>query len=205
VTDERRHELDPEQGLAIFTIGHSNHELQHFIGLLRRHRIAAVADVRSHPRSRFASRFDRGALGPALNAAGIGYVFLGLELGGRPNGPEYYDYDGRVRYDRVADSTVFAEGLRRLFDGAARMRVAITCAEEDPTDCHRRLLVGRVLLSKGVGLQHIRGDGRLQEDPDLNASDTAQAALFDDMKEERAWRSTRSVLAASTRPSSSVS
>ena len=85
----------------IFTIGHSNHSLEGFLALLAKRRIAAVADVRSAPYSRFNPHFDRKALAAALEACGIGYRYFGRELGGRPDDPGCYE-SGRVSYDRVA-------------------------------------------------------------------------------------------------------
>ena len=66
---------------GIFTIGHSTHELERFVELLKQHRIGAVADVRSMPYSRWQPQFNRDKLSVALKADGIAYVFLGKELG----------------------------------------------------------------------------------------------------------------------------
>ena len=74
---------------AIYSIGHSNHSLEVFLGLLRRHAIGAVADVRSQPYSRYSPQFSRKAIAAALEREGIRYVFLGQELGGRPQGDAF--------------------------------------------------------------------------------------------------------------------
>jgi uncharacterized protein (DUF488 family) len=92
------------------------------------------------------------------------YVFLGKELGGRPEGSEFYDEGGGVLYDRLAESALFLEGIDRLMEGVKGYRVAIMCGEEDPVKCHRRVLVGRVLEERGVRVKHIRGDGRVEDD-----------------------------------------
>ena len=85
------------------------------------------------------------ALKLALQEAGIRYLYLGRELGGRPEGDEFYDDEGHVLYDRVAATCLFQEGLSRLERGIREYKVAMLCAEENPAACHRRLLVGRVL------------------------------------------------------------
>ena len=121
----------------IFTIGHSNHSLEGFLALLAKRRIAAVADVRSAPYSRFSPHFDRKALAAALEACGIGYRYFGRELGGRPDDPGCYE-NGRVSYDRVARTGRFRDGLARVREAAAEVRLALMCAEKEPLDCHRR-------------------------------------------------------------------
>src|SRR5215475_13186783 len=127
---------------AVFTIGHSNHPLATFIGLLRGAGVTAVADVRSIPYSRRWPQFGRPALERSLPEAGIGYVFLGAELGGRRDDPALY-IDGRIDFDRVAATDSFRAGLDRVEAGAARHRIALMCAEREPLDCHRFLLVSR--------------------------------------------------------------
>jgi uncharacterized protein (DUF488 family) len=63
----------------VLTIGHSNHSMEHFLDLLRRHAVQVVADVRSSPYSKYATQFDREPLMEALRAAGFQYVYLGGE------------------------------------------------------------------------------------------------------------------------------
>jgi len=48
-----------------------------------------------------------------------------------------------------------------------KYRVCIMCAEEDPTLCHRNLLVAESLRQEGITVFHIRGDGRVQTDEEL--------------------------------------
>jgi len=191
--------------LHVLTIGHSNHTMDRFLDLLRRHNVQVIADVRSHPYSKYASQFDREALTAALQAAGFQYVYLGGELGGRPRGDDYYDAEGRVHYDKVAESRVFQEGLARLEKGLRQYAVAMVCAEEDPTGCHRRLLIGRVLAERGIAVEHIRGDGRLQAEEELTPADlnADQMVLFEEM-ETPAWKSIPSVSLKRRQSSSSV-
>ena len=94
---------------------------------------------------------------------GIGYSFLGGELGGRPNDRSCYDSDGRVSYDRVAATDVFDDGLRHIVHGADERRIVLMCAEKEPLDCHRTLLVARALAERGVAVAHIHADGSLEE------------------------------------------
>ena len=104
---------------TVLTVGHSTHSLPRFIELLTQHGVTAVADVRSTPASRFSSQFNRASLSDALQGAGIGYAFIGLELGARSNDPGCY-VNGKVRYERLAATAAFAEGIQRLNTGAGR-------------------------------------------------------------------------------------
>ena len=144
---------------AILTVGHSNHSLDGFLALLSKHRVAAVADLRSAPYSRFSPHFNRDTLAAALKNRAIGYAYLGRELGGRPDDPDCYE-EGRVSYARIARTARFRDGLARVEGMASRGRVALMCAEKEPLDCHRTLLVARAL--EGVSVAHILADGTLE-------------------------------------------
>lgn len=182
---------------AIYSIGHSNHSLEVFLGLLRRHAIGAVADVRSQPYSRYSPQFSRKAIAAALEREGVRYVFLGQELGGRPQDDAFYDDEGHVLYGHLAVSETFLSGIERLEAGASRLRVAIMCSEEDPLHCHRRLLVARVLERQGTEVRHIRRDGRAEGEGDLRSRDEGGEAvslsLFGDESADQPWRSARLV------------
>ena len=150
----------------VFTLGHSTHPVLRVIELLQQHGVTAVCDVRSQPYSRRNPQFNREAFGQTLSEVGIAYVFLGKELGGRPEDPACY-VDGRVDYERVARTALFAEGMRRLAEEAGKHRVALVCAEKDPADCHRALLVGREARERGWVVNHILADGGLAAQNDV--------------------------------------
>jgi uncharacterized protein (DUF488 family) len=155
-------------GVVIFTIGHSNHPIGHFLGLLREQGIATVADVRSTPASRFNPQYNRKALEKSLADAGIAYEFLGAELGARTQDPTCYE-NGRVSYRRLAATDTFQRGLERLMTIGREQRVAMMCAEYEPLDCHRTILVGHELGRHGVRTTHILRDGTLETDDAANA------------------------------------
>jgi uncharacterized protein (DUF488 family) len=146
----------------IYTVGHSNHPIERFLGLLQPHGITAVADVRSTPYSRFNPQFRREKLQAALGSVGIQYVFLGQELGARSQDPACYDSEGRVSYARLARTELFRKGIARLRTGMAEHRISLMCAEREPLECHRTILVARELVREGVPVTHILGDGSLE-------------------------------------------
>jgi len=184
---------------SVFTIGHSNHAAEKFFGLLKGHGIEVVVDTRSHPYSRHAPRFNARTLEAVLSREGIGYLFLGRELGGRPQGEEFYDGRGRVDYTLVGCSGPFLDGISRLESEIQSRTVALLCSEEDPSHCHRRLLVGRALEERGFPLQHIRGDGSIQTEDEMNGG---HPILFPET-EASPRKSIRSVSRRRRRPNSS--
>src|ERR1700722_14513807 len=145
----------------LFTVGHSNQSLDAFIALLIKHEIQVVVDSRSSPYSKYVPQFNRREIEDTLKHARIQYLYMGQELGGRPDDDDFYDDDGRVLYYRVAESPTFLKGIERLEQGIRRYRVALLCSEENPAVCHRHLLVGRVMDKRGTKMLHIREDGRL--------------------------------------------
>ena len=162
---------------TLFTIGHSRHAVEHFVSLLRVHAIERLVDVRSHPSSKWARHFDKTALAQTMAGHAVDYVFLGRQLGGRPEGREFYRVDGSVDYVLRAAALDFTAGIAQLVELASIRRTVILCAEEDPARCHRRLLVAPALRRAGLTVVHIRGDARL--DPDTcDPSPSRQFDLF---------------------------
>lgn len=144
----------------ITTVGYSTHEWPDFLRLLEQARVTAIADVRSHPTARL-PYYRRENLAPNLRAAGIEYAFLGEELGARRGEPECFVGD-RADYDRIASLPAFRRGIERLERGSADHRIALMCAEKEPLDCHRGVLVSRVLAETGWRVSHLLADGRLE-------------------------------------------
>lgn len=183
----------PEEPLTVYSIGHSNQSLDQFIALLQRHQIQSLVDVRSAPYSRYVPHFNRPELEDAVERRGVRYLYLGEELGGRPPTDDFYDAEDHVLYSRVAVAPFFLRGLERLTDEAAPYRAAIMCSEEDPTNCHRHLLIARVLDKQGVRVLHIRGDDREQTEDDLKPPPSLWDGALSHAEEEAQWKSIRSV------------
>lgn len=144
--------------VEVLTIGHSTQSFADFLQLLREAQVTALCDARSQPYSRHVPQFNRETLKESLGSEKIVYVFLGDQLGGRPKTPELYS-DGVADYEKMARNESFAHGLDRVIEGARTYRIALMCAERDPLDCHRCLLVGRALKERGVTVRHITGPG----------------------------------------------
>jgi uncharacterized protein (DUF488 family) len=153
--------------MDVYTIGHSNIALAEFLDLLKIYNIDSVVDVRSVPYSKHAAHYNKGAIEHYLKTAGIGHHFItdehiGNRLGGKPNDLECYEGD-KIDYEAVRTRRWFQEALSELIEYAKDRRVALLCAEENPYDCHRHPLLAHSLISKGVSVYHIRGDGSLEK------------------------------------------
>ena len=142
----------------IFTIGHSGHDAESFLALLSRWSIRAVADVRSSPYSGRYPTYNKKPLAALLGKNGIAYIFMGRELGGRP-GDKNLLTGGRPDFRLVAETLAFKNGIAALVETGKTMKTALLCAEKEPLDCHRTLLVSRALAKKGVPVVHILADG----------------------------------------------
>ncbi len=151
---------------TLYTVGHSNHSLAKFLDLLKQHNINAVCDVRSCPYSKYNPQFNQPQLREELKKISIAYVFLGKELGGRASDLNCY-HQGKVQYDLVAKTPLFNDGMQRLKTGIKSYCIALMCAEKDPLDCHRLLLICRHLLVDGLTIQHIDADGNLESQTEV--------------------------------------
>lgn len=150
--------------LSVYSIGHSDHEIDDFVALLDQHDIDILVDVRSQPYSRWAPQFNRENLAGTVEAAGLRYVWLGESLGGRPKDISLYNSSSeRPDYDRVRETEEFRAGIGELLDLAAEATVAMMCSEGDYTHCHRTLLITPTLLDREVRVLHILPDGRVVE------------------------------------------
>ena len=133
----------------IKTAGHSNHPIERFVELLKNGGVDVLVDVRSTPYSRRCPQFGRERLAQALTVAGIGYAYEGAALGGKGGGS----------YDAVAAKPEFKDAVGRLIAQSGERRLCLMCAEKDPLDCHRTVLVSRRLAERGAGVEHLLADG----------------------------------------------
>jgi Domain of unknown function DUF488 len=145
----------------LLSIGHSNIPADRFIDLLRGAGVGAVADIRSIPASRRFPWFSGKNLAARLDREGMVYVAFGDALGGRPRDAALY-CDGIADYEAMAARPEFQDGIERLLDFAKLRRVCIMCAEREPLDCHRCLLVARALAGRGVAIGHVLHDGSIE-------------------------------------------
>ena len=150
----------------IHTIGHSDQQASELIGLLHQHGVTAVVDVRSHPQSAWAPQFNRAAIRTTLKQQRIRYAFMGDSLGVRSPDPAHYE-NGKVVYQRIAESPQFRKGLALVIANATRERIALMCSEQDPFDCHRAILIAPELERAELQVEHILKGGAVITQHDL--------------------------------------
>jgi Protein of unknown function, DUF488 len=159
---DRSMKLPPHSDTSLFTIGHSSLELDVFMNVLVTHKIGILCDVRSRPGSLRFPQFNREPLEAFLTPAEIQYEFLGEALGGRPSDPRVYHEDGIVNYEERRKAADFSAAIDRALELSRVSNIALMCAEEDPLQCHRFLMICPALLDRGVTLVHIRRGGELE-------------------------------------------
>lgn len=143
------------------SIGHSNIPAERFMAMLQGAGANVIADVRSIPNSRRFPWFSKNNLAARLAGVGIAYKAMGGTLGGRPRDDRLYR-DGIADYEAMATQPQFLTALDQLIDMAAHARVCLMCAEREPLDCHRCLLVARGLAERGLAIGHILHDGTIE-------------------------------------------
>lgn len=138
----------------IHTIGYAAHTVESFIAALEKFSITAIADVRSQPYSKFKPEFNREKLKKVLINKRIEYVFLGDNIGARIKAPECYK-NGQVDYELMSKHPLFQEGIARLLKGMENFSIALMCAERDPINCHRTILICKHLKKYQIQINHI--------------------------------------------------
>jgi uncharacterized protein (DUF488 family) len=139
------------------------------------------------PFSRRFPWFSGAKLAARLHGADIAYLPFGDALGGRPKDPALY-CEGFADYEKMAASASFRAGLDRLGEAMGRFRLCLMCAEREPLDCHRCLLVARALKERGLRLGHILVDGTVEPHADTEERLLGRAGGADDLFGDRAAR-----------------
>ena len=147
--------------LTVFTIGHSNHPIDRFVGLLDGAAIKTVTDVRTAPASRHFPQFNKARLTATLAAHGIGYTFAGDALGGRPKDEKLWR-ETRPDYRKMIETAAAKAALKQMRADAVTQPLAMMCSEKEPLDCHRCLMVARKLAAEGAAVRHILADGIIE-------------------------------------------
>ena len=147
---------------TIFTIGYSVHEIYDFINILKKYNINALADVRSQPFSGYKPEYNKKPLSISLKKENIIYIFLGEECGARTSNSECYS-NGKANYSLIANTDSFKKCINRIKKGMKKYNICLMCAEKDPVNCHRTVLICRNLKYDYINIKHILSDGSLED------------------------------------------
>lgn len=161
----------------IKTIGHSNHPIERFVELLQAGGVERLVDVRSMPWSRRFPQFGRERLAKSLAEAGIAYAWEGEALGGKPKAGS--------GYDDLASRPEFKEAIGRLIADRAGTSLCLMCAEKEPLDCHRTVLVSRRLAERAVPIEHLLADGTVKPHAEIEEALLKKAGGDADLFEDR--------------------
>lgn len=147
----------------LYTIGHSQHEIEYFLEMLNKYNINYVLDVRSTPYSKYAEQYNKENIEKYINNRKIKYCFMGKVFGARPNERELYAVEGYLDFEKVRKTKRFIKGFNSVVLGLQRKNnIALMCTEKDPFDCHRAIMIARAFELKGIGVNHIMADGNIQ-------------------------------------------
>ena len=154
---------------TLLSIGHSQHQVDYFINLLKSHDVNYILDVRNTPYSQFAASYNRESIRPVLQSNGIEYAFMGNYFGARPTDSSLYSTNGYLDFEKVANSSRFKKGFDNVAKGVKQgYRIAFMCTEKDPIECHRAILVTNAFYKAGYSVEHIMPDNTIQTQQDIN-------------------------------------
>ncbi len=152
----------------IYTVGHSTHQLDYFLELLKEYSVNCLVDVRSVAASTYNPQYNKEPLSNFLKANKITYLHFAEEFGARHKDPDLLDDEGKVDFEKVQKSWNFKRGVERLWQGVEKgFTVALMCSESEPLDCHRFSMVSIALEKDGFEVRHILKDKTLKTNADL--------------------------------------
>lgn len=142
---------------ALSTIGYEGLSLERYLNVLLSHGVTLLCDVRANPNSRKFG-FAKRALSHGCETVGIRYEHLpelGIATEKRKGVHTREDYDALfLKYERdwLPKQSAALDRIRSWI--AEGERVALTCYEHDPRECHRRS-VAKALAETGLEAVHL--------------------------------------------------
>jgi uncharacterized protein (DUF488 family) len=152
---------------VIYTVGHSTHPIEYFIGLLKSHSVNCIVDVRSLAVSRFNPQYNKKALNDSLAQHGIKYFHFAESFGARQTDPELLNEKGQVDFKKIRASDKFGKGVIGLRELVQQdYIICLMCSESEPLNCHRFAMISPA-LKEDFELKHILKDRRILTQPQL--------------------------------------
>jgi len=152
----------------LYTIGHSNHQIDFFLYLLKKYNIQYVIDVRTSPFCKYTKQYDRWNIEKTLKENNIIYCFMGEFFGAKRKEKELYTAEGYLDFEKTTESEKFLLGFNNILKGLQDdYNVALMCSEKDPKDCHRSIMISKKFLEAGFEANHILPDGKIKTQKEL--------------------------------------
>lgn len=153
---------------VIYTVGHSTHQIDYFLELLKEYSINCLIDVRSVAASSYNPQYNKEPLSNFLKNNGITYLHFAEEFGARHTDPDLLDEEGKVDFEKVRKSWLFKNGVERLWLGLDKgFTMALMCSEGEPFDCHRFSMISIALEKDGFNVKHILKDKTVKSNAEL--------------------------------------
>ena len=157
--------------MEIFTIGHSNYDVERLIDMLRRYNINCVVDIRGTPYSKYNIQYNKETIQKTLEREGFIYIYMAKELAAKRINKVSYNDEGYSDFEKVVKEEEFIKGIERFRNGCKKgYRVALLGAMQDPIRCHIAILVGRALRDAGFKVKHILHDYSIGNQEDIEKS-----------------------------------
>lgn len=154
--------------MDIYTIGHSNYSLDRFFDMLDFHHINCVVDIRGTPYSKYNIQYNKETIAQILASKGYVYIYMGKEFAAQRGDKSLYTEEGYADFEKVVYDKDFLSGIDRLKVGCSKgYRIVLMGAKQDPINCHRCILLGRVLGEYGFHVKHILDDYTLATQAEL--------------------------------------
>ena len=145
--------------LDIYTLGHSNYPFSEFLKRLEQHHIDTVVDIRGTPYSKYNIQYNKETLAYTLKDKGYTYIYMGKEFAAQRENHSLYNEEGYADFEKVVEDADFLHGIERLKKGCEKgYKIVLLGAKQDPTECHRFVLVGRALVKYGFRVHHLLHD-----------------------------------------------
>lgn len=178
---------------TIYTIGYASFELPRFIKEIKKHGIQCVVDVRSIPASSHFPDYNHEQFEKKLLSQGIYYRHY-PEFGARQEDNQWYTKEGYLDFEKYTSSDYFKKGMTKIQDSMKLgYSFVFMCAEKDPLDCHRAIMVSKAFHDDGYSIKHIevnkKGEEYLEDHEDLEkrmmrkfGDDPNQLSIVETMK-----------------------
>ncbi len=154
---------------TVYTIGYTSFKIEDFINVLKTYNINCVIDVRSTPKSSYYKDYDDVNLAKLLRDENIIYRNYKKEFGARQEDKSFYNKKGYLDFGVFAKSKQFNSGIEKIKKAQELgYNVCLMCAEKDPINCHRTILIGYNLFNLGFDIRHILFDGNTCSQEDIN-------------------------------------